>query len=88
MKIRKLKKLFKVSSRYKHEGQPWKVILIKTRRKLKVRSYNFSGHVFEKINFYLGLAGDFPEPECKKCGRIIYCGASLLCKEKDCGLNV
>ena len=24
---------------------------------------------------------------CKKCGRVIYCGVSQLCKDTDCGLK-
>lgn len=24
---------------------------------------------------------------CKKCGRVIYCGVSILCKDPECGLK-
>ncbi len=31
---------------------------------------------------------DFPEPDpCKKCGRVIYCGVSKMCQEKNCELK-
>jgi len=41
----------------------------------------------EEINKLIKLSEDYPEPECSKCGRIIYCGVNTLRKEKECGLR-
>lgn len=42
----------------------------------------------EEVNRMLDLFNvDYPEPKCSICGRIIYCGASTLCKEEPCGLR-
>lgn len=32
-------------------------------------------------------AKNWPEPECKICGRVIFCGINELCKQEPCGLK-